>query len=89
MMAPMKDPNAPPSLFQALTEHISSKDPVVRHEKLELLLGILGFFTLAAFVSAVVAELQGKTALWEAIVLVLFLVPTYLVYTRWKRGPAK
>jgi hypothetical protein len=37
-----------------------------------MLAGFLGCFTVIAFVFAVVAEVQGKSAYWEAFVLALF-----------------
>jgi threonine/homoserine/homoserine lactone efflux protein len=43
-----------------------------------MLIGILAFFTLMAFISAVVAELRGKPALLPALVLLGFVILTYL-----------
>ncbi len=46
--------------------------PEAQRQRLEMLVGIVGFFTAAAFVSAVVAELRGQSGGREALVLVAF-----------------
>ena len=46
--------------------------PRARAQRLEMLIGILGFFTAVAFVVAVVAEVRGQAALREALVLLFF-----------------
>jgi hypothetical protein len=48
--------------------------------------GIFGFFSLAAFVVAVAAEIRGEPALVEVIVLVFFLSLTYYAYRAWQRS---
>jgi len=57
-----------------------------RKQNLEMLLGMLGFFTFVSFVVAVIAEVQGKPALTEALVLAAFLAATYVVYRRWRKA---
>ena len=57
-----------------------------RKQHLEMWLGLLGFFTFAAFVVTVVAELQGKPALTEALVLAVFLAATYVAYRAWRKA---
>jgi threonine/homoserine/homoserine lactone efflux protein len=52
--------------------------PRARAQRLEMLVGILGFFTLMAFVSTVVAELRGRPALFPAMVLLAFVILTWL-----------
>ena len=52
--------------------------PRAKAQRLEMLIGILAFFTLMAFISAVVAEVRGQPALWPALVLLFFAVVTYL-----------
>jgi threonine/homoserine/homoserine lactone efflux protein len=47
-------------------------------QRLEMVIGILGFFTLMAFISAVVAEVRGRPALVPALVLLGFVILTYL-----------
>ena len=41
-------------------------------QRMDVLLGILGFFTAAAFVIAAVAEVRGRPALRPALVLLGF-----------------
>ena len=48
--------------------------PRARAQRLEMLIGILGFFTAVALVVTVIAEFQGKPALREAVVLLVFVV---------------
>jgi uncharacterized membrane protein YoaK (UPF0700 family) len=61
--------------------------PRARAQRLEMLIGILGFFTAMAFISAVAAELRGKPALWPALVLLFFVVVTYLAIRARRRVP--
>ena len=59
-----------------------------RRQHLEMVLGILGFFTFVAFVVAVIAEVQGKDAASEVLVLVVFLAAMYVTYRAWRNaGP--
>jgi len=51
--------------------------PRAKAQRLEMLIGILGFFTVVAFVVAVVAELRGQPALRPALALLAFVVATY------------
>jgi hypothetical protein len=52
--------------------------PRAKAQRLEMLIGILAFFTAMAFISAVVVELRGQPALWPAMVLLFFVVVTAL-----------
>ena len=63
----------------------SSSHPIARRQRLELLMGFTGFFTLIAFVSAVAAELRGRAALVEVLVLLFFLGVLGLTYRSWRR----
>jgi hypothetical protein len=80
-----KEPEAP-SLFAALATALTSRTRAARRERLEVGLGVLCFFSLASVVSTLVAELTGHAALQEALVTLLFLVPTYLVYRMWRKA---
>ena len=46
--------------------------PVARRQRWEMAIGLFGFFTLVSFIVAVVAEVQGESAIREALVLLLF-----------------
>ena len=48
--------------------------PRARAQRLEMVVGLLGFFTLVAFINAAVAEVRGKPALKPALVLLVFAV---------------
>ena len=48
--------------------------PRARAQRLEMVIGILGFFTAVAFVVTVVAEVRGQSALREALVLLGFVL---------------
>ncbi len=66
----------------------SSKHPLARRQRLEMLIGFTGFFTLIAFISAAVAELRGQPAYLEDAVLVFFLFVLGLTIRSWRRsGP--
>ena len=58
--------------------------PQAQRQRLELLVGILGFFTLAALVTAVVAEVRGEPALKESIVLLAFALALGLTIKAWR-----
>ncbi len=85
MTSQHKEPEVP-SLFAALATALTSRTRAARRERLEVGLGVLSFFSLAAVVSTLVAELSGHAALTEALVSLLFLVPTYLVYRMWRKA---
>jgi hypothetical protein len=53
-------------------------NPRAKAQRLEVLIGILGFFTAISFVSAAVQELRGEPALVEALVLAFFVVCLWL-----------
>jgi hypothetical protein len=53
-------------------------NPRAKAQRLEVLIGILGFFTAIAFVSAAVQELRGEQAITEAIVLAFFVLCLWL-----------
>jgi uncharacterized membrane protein YoaK (UPF0700 family) len=61
--------------------------PRAKAQRLDMLIGILGFFTAMAFISAVVTELRGKPALWPAMVLLFFVVVTYLAIRARRKVP--
>jgi uncharacterized membrane protein YqjE len=52
----------------------SRSHPRARAQRLEVLIGILGFFTLMAFVQAVTYELRGQSAGLAALILLGLLV---------------
>jgi hypothetical protein len=53
-------------------------NPRAKAQRLEMLIGILGFFTAISFVTAAVQELRGEPAVTEAVVLAFFVVCLWL-----------
>ena len=51
-----------------------------RAQRLDMLLGILGFFTLMATIQTVVLEVQGKPAGGSAVLLAVLLVLCWLTW---------
>jgi hypothetical protein len=64
-----------------------SKEPLARRQRREIVIGFLAFCTLAAFVNAVVAELRGRPALFEALLLLVLVVGLALSVRSWRRMP--
>ena len=58
--------------------------PRAKAQRLEMLIGVLGFFTAVAFIDTVVLELRGREALRSALVLLGFVVLLGLAI-RWRR----
>lgn len=48
--------------------------PRARAQRLDVLIGILAFFTLMAAIQAVTYELRGQPAVWAALVLLGLVV---------------
>jgi uncharacterized protein (TIGR03382 family) len=51
-------------------------------QRLDVLIGILGFFTFMAFVQALVTEIKGDNAVGEAVLLAVLLAVLVLVVRR-------
>jgi hypothetical protein len=64
---------------------LRSQDPIARRQRKEVAIGFLAFCTLAAFINAVVAELRGKSAVFEAMLLLFFVVVLGLTLRSWRR----
>lgn len=58
--------------------------PRAKAQRIEMLIGVLGFFTAVAFIETVVMELRGKEALRSALILLGFVVLLGLAI-RWRR----
>ncbi|MGZ4599824.1 MAG: hypothetical protein ACXVYY_04090 [Oryzihumus sp.] len=54
--------------------------PRARAERLELLIGLLGFFTLMAFIQTLVLELRGQNAVGAALLLAGLVAALYLAW---------
>jgi hypothetical protein len=58
--------------------------PRAKVQRIEMLIGVLGFFTAIAFIQTLLLELQGKPALRSALLLLGFVVLLGLA-VRWRR----
>ncbi|MEJ6549421.1 hypothetical protein PQI66_07685 [Corynebacterium sp. USCH3] len=56
-----------------------------RRTVLEAVLGFLSFFTVLALVQAVWNVLQDDPAVWPSLLLAGLLLPTWMVWRRWRR----
>ena len=74
------------SLFAAMSEGIASQEQSARLQRLEILLGFLGFWTLISLVTTVVAIFSGRSAVPEALVSAVFVWLMYLAFRRWQRA---
>ena len=70
--------------FWASLVRSSDKERTAKAERFELLVGFLGFFTLAAFVFAVIAEVRGDNAVLEVLVLIAFGLALILALKFWR-----
>ncbi|MBA2559492.1 MAG: hypothetical protein H0V07_06315 [Propionibacteriales bacterium] len=59
--------------------------PIARRQRLEMFIGILGVFTVMAFISAVIVEVKGEPALRPVLVVLLFGIPLLMVIRAWRR----
>lgn len=59
--------------------------PRARAQRLEVLLGILGFFTFMTLVQTVTFELQGRNAIGSALLLLALCVATWFAYRARRR----
>ena len=64
-----------------------SHDTIARRQRKEVAIGFLAFCTLAAFINAAVAELRGRPALFEALLLLVLVVALGLTVRSWRRMP--
>ncbi|MFD4367050.1 hypothetical protein [Rhodococcus sp. NPDC058521] len=55
--------------------------PVAKRQRLELLVGLLGFFTVMALISAVGQIVQGTPSMMSSLVLLVCVVLTGLAIT--------
>ncbi|KAA0918364.1 hypothetical protein [Dietzia sp. ANT_WB102] len=60
-------------------------DALASRQKLEVLGGFIGFFTVLALVNAVGLIATGRPSIFASIVLVLMLVASWRTYRAWRR----
>ena len=84
---PPSDPDEVPTLFAAIVRNLGpGRSRAARQMNLEVVLGILGFFSIMALISLVAAELRGGGAVFESLVTIAFLGLTWMTWRSWRRG---
>lgn len=61
-------------------------DALATRQKIEMLAGFVGFFTVVALVNAVGLIVNGRPSVWASLVLVLMLVLSWYTYRGWRRA---
>ena len=61
-------------------------DALGTRQRLEMLGGFVGFFTLLALVNAVGLIVTGRPSVWASVVLVLMLVLAWVNFRAWRRA---
>lgn len=64
----------------------SGADALGTRQRLEMLGGFVGFFTLLALVNAAGLIVAGRPSVWASLVLVLMLVLAWLNFRAWRRA---
>ncbi|WP_010539557.1 hypothetical protein [Dietzia alimentaria] len=55
-------------------------------QRLEMLGGFVGFFTVLALVNAVGLIVTGRPSIWASLVLLLMLAVSWYTYRVWRRA---
>ena len=61
-------------------------DALATRQRLEMLGGFVGFFTLIALANAVGLIVSGRPSVWASLVLVLMLALSWYTYRGWRRA---
>lgn len=61
-------------------------DALGTRQRLEMLGGFVGFFTLLALVNAAGLIVTGRPSVWASLVLVLMLVLSWVNFRAWRRA---
>jgi len=72
------------SLFAAVVDGVASQEDSARLQRLEVALGLLGFFAFVALASTVSATLGGRPAVVEALISAGFVALLWMVLRRWQ-----
>ena len=65
---------------------LSGADALGTRQRLEMLGGFVGFFTVLALVNAAGLIVAGRPSVWASLVLVLMLVLAWLNFRAWRRA---
>jgi hypothetical protein len=71
-------------LFAAIVRTVSSREPNARLQKIDVALGMIGFFALFSVIRTAASTLQGVPSAPEALVAALFVGLGYLLIRRRK-----
>ena len=61
-------------------------DALATRQRLEMLAGFVGFFTVLALVNAAGLIVAGNPSIWASIVLLLMLLVSWYTYRAWRRA---
>jgi len=61
-------------------------DAIATRQRIELVGGFVGFFTLIALVNAVGLIVSGRPSVWASLVLALMLAVSAVTYRSWRRA---
>lgn len=64
----------------------SGADALGTRQRLEMLGGFVGFFTVIALVNAVGLIVSGRASVWASLVLALMIVLSWLTLRAWRRA---
>lgn len=64
----------------------SGGDALGTRQRLEVLGGFVGFFTLLALVNAVGLIATGRPSIWASLVLLLMLAASWYTFRVWRRA---
>ncbi|HJC29452.1 MAG TPA: hypothetical protein H9759_08655 [Candidatus Dietzia intestinipullorum] len=64
----------------------SGGDALGTRQRLEVLGGFVGFFTLLALVNAVGLIATGRPSIWASVVLLLMLAASWYTFRVWRRA---
>lgn len=60
--------------------------PLATRQRIEMLGGFVGLFTVFALVNAVGLIVAGRPSVWASLVLLAMLALSWFVYARWRRA---
>lgn len=61
-------------------------DALGTRQRLEVLGGFVGFFTVLALVNAVGLIVAGRPSIWASFVLVIMLIASWYTFRVWRRA---
>lgn len=65
---------------------MAKSHPLAVRQRLEVLGGFVGLFTVLALVNAVGLIVTGRPSMWASLVLTALLALSWFVFSRWRRA---